>query len=101
MFPSARWRGFYDLLKERHSPGRAEREYLGILALGLEHRLESLEATIGELGQKLSLDAMRRRFCPPNNIVEMNLQVNLSSYDQLLTTQSVNPTRPTPAPNMP
>jgi hypothetical protein len=37
----------YDLLGERYSPGRAEREYLGILALGLEHRLEHLEEAIG------------------------------------------------------
>jgi hypothetical protein len=93
MFPNARWRGLYDLFKERHSPGRAEREYLGILALGLEHRLESLEATIGELEQEVSLDAMRRRFCPPNNIVEMSLEVNLSSYDELLAAESVDPTR--------
>jgi hypothetical protein len=93
MFPNARWRGLYDLLKERHSPGRAEREYLGILSLGLEHRLESLEAAIEELGQQVSLDAMRRRFSPPNNIVEMNLEVNLSSYDELLAAQSVDPTR--------
>ena len=39
MFPGARWRGLYDGLNKRHSPGRAEREYLGILALGLQERL--------------------------------------------------------------
>jgi hypothetical protein len=84
MFPNVRWRALYDLLTERYSPGRAEREYLGILILGLEHRLESLEAAIEELGQEVSLDAMRRRFCPPNNIVQMNLEVDLHPYDELL-----------------
>jgi hypothetical protein len=84
MFPNLRWRTLYDLLTERYSPGRAEREYLGILALGLEHRLESLETGIEELGQQVSLDAMRRRFCPPNNIVQMSLEVDLHSYDELL-----------------
>jgi hypothetical protein len=92
MFPNARWRGLYDLLKERYSPGRAEREYLGILALGLQERLESLEGVIEELGQQVSLDTMRRRFCPPNNIVEMKLEVNLSSYDELLSADRIDPT---------
>ncbi len=92
MFPNARWRGLYDILKERHSPGRAEREYLGILALGLQERLERLEAVLEELGQQVDLDTMRRRFCPPNNIVEMKLEVNLSSYDELLVAEWVDPT---------
>jgi transposase len=89
MFPNRRWRTLYDLLTERHSPGRAEREYLGILALGLEHRLETLEAAIEELGDQVSLDTMRRSFCPPpNNIVEMALEVDLRAYDELLSQQS-------------
>jgi len=79
-----RWRALYDLLGERYSPGRAEREYLGILALGREHRLEHLEAVIEELAQEVSLDALRRRFCPPNNILQMNLEVDLHPYDELL-----------------
>ena len=91
MFPDARWRGLYDLLKERHSPGRAEREYLGILALGLQESLEKLQAVIEELGQKVSLDTMRRRFCPPNEILEMKLEVNLSVYDELLSAESIDP----------
>jgi len=91
MFPDARWRGLYDLLKERHSPGRAEREYLGILALGLQESLEKLQAVIEELGQEVSLDTMRRRFCPPNEILEMKLEVNLSVYDELLSAESIDP----------
>jgi hypothetical protein len=88
MFPNARWRTLYDSFTERYSPGRAEREYLGILALGLQQRLESLEAVIEELGDQVSLDTIRRRFCPPNNIVEMALEVDLRAYDELLTQQS-------------
>src|SRR4030088_682170 len=65
---------------------------LGILALGLQERLESLEGMIEELGQQVSLDTMRRRFCPPNNIVEMKLEVNLSSYDELLSADRIDPT---------
>jgi hypothetical protein len=84
MFPNVRWRALYDLVQERYSPGRAEREYLGILALGLEHRLESLEAASEEFGAQVSLDAMRRRFCPPHNIVQMNLEADLHAYDELL-----------------
>ena len=84
MFPNVRWRALYDLVCQRYSPGRAEREYLGILALGLEHRLEHLEAVIEQLGTEVSLDAMRRHFCPPNNIVQMSFAVDLQAYDQLL-----------------
>jgi len=90
--PSARWRRLYDRLKERHSSGRAEREYLGILALGLQERLESLEAVIEELGAQVSLDTIRRHFCPPNNIVEMKLEVNLSVYDELLGPDRIHST---------
>ena len=41
---------------------------------------------------------MRRRRSPrffpvSNNIVEMKLEVNLSSYDELLAAESVDPTR--------
>ena len=90
MFPGAQWRRLYDEFKERHSPGRAEREYLGILALGLVERMESLEAVIEELGEQVSLDTMRRRFCPPDNIVEMKLEVNLSSYDELLSPERID-----------
>jgi hypothetical protein len=43
---------------------------------------------IEELGDQVSLDTIRRRFCPPNNIVEMALEVDLRAYDELLTQQS-------------
>jgi hypothetical protein len=65
---------------------------LGILALGLQERLESLEAAIEELGAQVSLDTMRRRFCPPNNIVEMKLEVNLGVYDELLDPDRIHST---------
>lgn len=84
MFPNAKWRALYDWLQGRYSPGRAEREYLGILALGLEQRLEALEAAIEELGDGVSLDALRQQFCPRANIVLLDLKVDLSPYDALL-----------------
>ena len=46
---------------------------------------------IEELGQEVSLDTMRRRFCPRNEIVEMKLEVNLSVYDELLSAESIDP----------
>jgi hypothetical protein len=85
MFPNATWRRLYDGLQTQHSPGRAEREYLGILALGLQYRLEELEAAINDLGEAISLDAMRRRFNPPANRIESELRVDLRPYDALLS----------------
>lgn len=84
MFPNLQWRALYDQLVSRYSPGRAEREYLGILALGLEHRLEVLEQAISELGDLVSLDRMRQRFQVPSKIVEPSFRADLSGYDQLL-----------------
>jgi hypothetical protein len=84
MFPHAKWRRLYACLQGRHSPGRAEREYLGILALGLEHPLEAIETAIEELGEAVSLDGIRRRFCPPATPVSQELKVDLSPYDALL-----------------
>jgi transposase len=86
MFPNATWRTLYEGLQARYSAGRAEREYLGILALGLEQRLEALEAAILELGAAVSLDTMRQRFCPaaPANVLALELKVDLSPYDALL-----------------
>ncbi|MGB9277007.1 MAG: ATP-binding protein, partial [Terrimicrobiaceae bacterium] len=46
MFPSRMWRELYDALLSRQSGGRAEREYLGMLALALEHGLEKIEEKI-------------------------------------------------------
>jgi hypothetical protein len=43
IFPSRMWRELYDALLKRQSGGRAEREYLGMLALALEQGLEKIE----------------------------------------------------------
>jgi hypothetical protein len=84
MFPNATWRKLYEGLQGRHSPGRAEREYLGILALGLEQPLEALERALEALGDGVSLDGIRRGFCPPAPLVALELKVDLSPYDALL-----------------
>ena len=52
----------------------------------------NLQAVIEELGQEVSLDTMRRRFCPRNEIVEMKLEVNLSVYDELLGPDRIHST---------
>jgi hypothetical protein len=85
MFPNATWRRLYDGLQGRYSAGRAEREYLGILALGLQHRLEELEVAIEGLGEAISLDAMRQRFSPSTPRPGLELRVDLSPYDALLS----------------
>jgi hypothetical protein len=85
MFPNVTWRRLYDGLQGRYSAGRAEREYLGMLALGLQYRLEELEAAIEELGEGISLDAMRQRFSPPVKLVDLEFRVDLSPYDALLS----------------
>ena len=84
MFPNATWRTLYEGLQGRYSPGRAEREYLGILALGLEHPLEALETALDALGDGVTLDAIRRRFAPLTLRAGRELTVDFSPYDALL-----------------
>jgi len=88
LFPNQVWRGLYDELLSRYSEGRAEREYLGILELALEHGPEALEGQIVKVGlPKANLDEMRRVFRAQNKIVEVTFEPDLSPYDQLLEAQ--------------
>ena len=79
------WRELYDALLKRQSGGRAERKYLGMLALAREHGLEKIE----------------RKSCPSvwpmpgstqcagnskaaSKVVVVDFRADLSSYDALI-----------------
>lgn len=85
MFPGIFWRRLYDGLSERHSQGRAEREYLGMLRLAAEHGLSELEELIRRIGpERVSLDSVRRQLEVVNAVVEMPFEADLSGYDRLV-----------------
>lgn len=93
-FPSILWRKAYDVLQQAHSEGRAEREYLGLLALAKEEARQALvEEAITSLLAKgdLSLDAARQALgvseASPEVVEAVAvLQADLSVYDTLVTT---------------
>lgn len=85
MFPSVSWRGFYDGLLERCSKGRAEREYLRVLMLATEHGLEKVESVLEAIGWKSAgLDAVRRELELSVNVVVVDFQADLRSYDEMI-----------------
>jgi hypothetical protein len=81
LFPNAQWRACYDQLSARYSEGRAEREYLGLLMLALEHGLAAVEALLSE---EITLDAARARLQTITAFPSLELQPDLSAYDELL-----------------
>lgn len=93
-FPSILWRKAYDVLQGAHSEGRAEREYLGLLALAKEEaRQAQVEDVIASLlaGGKLSLDAARQALGATEaspEVVEAVavLQADLAPYDVMVST---------------
>ena len=95
MYPNLLWRQLYDQLRKRYSNGRAEREYLRILALALEHPIEDIEARIEELGSKVCIDTMRQSFgIRTRAVVDMDFEVNvgqsLAAYDGLINADVVS-----------
>jgi hypothetical protein len=93
-FPSILWRKAYDVLQGAHSEGRAEREYLGLLALAKEEaRQAQVEDVIASLlaGGKLGLDAARQALGATEaspEVVEAVavLQADLAPYDVMVST---------------
>jgi hypothetical protein len=81
------WRELYDAdaLLSRQSGGRAEREYLGMLALALEHGLEKIEERILGFGVAgAGLDAMRRELEVVSKVVVVDFRADLSDYDAMI-----------------
>jgi hypothetical protein len=90
LFPSAVWRRSFDLLLESRGERRAEREYLKLLELALEHGLERIETELVALGGQLSVEALRARLGASANehgskIIAVDFQADLSGYDALLS----------------
>lgn len=89
MFPSRIWRELYDALIERQSAGRAEREYLGVLALALEHGLEKIEDIVVRFGAaKAGLDVVRRELDAASKVVVVDFRADLSGYDAMIAAAS-------------
>jgi hypothetical protein len=86
LFPSVTWKKLYDKLRGHFSAGRSEREYLGMLALALEHGLENVEAVIEQEGPLPALDGVRARLGIRCRIIEVDFAADLSSYDALIGT---------------
>ena len=91
LFPSSRFRMAYDVLKKRHAPRQADREYLGILRLSAYHSETQVEQALHHLldpDQLLSVDAVESWLqtadsteAPPQVAVDA---VDLAVYDTLL-----------------
>jgi len=83
LFPNAQWRRLWDSYLARYSQGRAEREYLGALALALEHPTEEVIAAAQSFPEP-TLDLLRRHFQPALDVVKLDFAPELKSYDRLL-----------------
>lgn len=85
LFPSQLWRRLYDGLLSKYSERRAEREYLLILELALEHGVERTQEALERLGiESADLDGTRRELRAQNKVVEVNFEPDLSVYDALV-----------------
>ena len=89
LFPSARWRQAFDALREARGERCAEREYLGLLTLALEHGLEPVQALL-EPTRPLTLEAVReglgiRREDLTPKIIPVDFRPELGGYDALLS----------------
>ena len=92
LFPNAAWRRAFDQMHEHAGERQAEREYLGLLALALDHGLaavESLLLSAMKEGGSWTLEQMRAALgcapaVPPGNVIVVDFQADLSSYDALL-----------------
>jgi len=86
LFPSVSWKRLYETLSGHFSSGRAEREYLGMLGLALEHGLANVEAALEQEGQLPTLDGVRAQLGIRCRIIEVDFAADLSGYDALIGT---------------
>jgi len=90
LFPSALWRRSFDVLVEQRGERRAEREYLKLLELAIDHGLPAVAAELMTLGAAVSLEAVRERLglaaCQQRaKIITIEFRADLHSYDALLS----------------
>jgi len=96
LFPTSRFRMAYDTLRQHHSPGRADKEYLHILHLAawkgqtqVEHALEDLINRDGLIGaQAVEAFLSQEQTDAPTLDITVT-PVDLTCYDALLMAQEV------------
>lgn len=91
LFPSSRFRMAYDVLRQRHTPRQADREYLGILYLAAYHSETQVEQALHQLldpDQVLTaaaVEAWLQTTGRPKALPEVTVApVDLTAYDVLL-----------------
>ncbi len=89
LFPSAHWRRVFDELTAERGERCAEREYLGLLALALDHGLEQVQAVL-EQTQPISMEAVREALGVvaeeiAAKIIPVDFRAELGPYDALLS----------------
>jgi hypothetical protein len=92
LFPSGTWRRAFDEILDREGERRAEREYLGLLALALDHGVGPVESLLeGSIAQGIpwTLEQVRAALgcepsAPPDKVIMVDFQADLSGYDTLL-----------------
>ncbi len=93
-YPSPRWKRLGESLRKRFSGPRADSDYLQILRLSLEHGMERVEELLDRIDpQEVCLDRIRAEFGQQSHwreVSSMNLQGDLSLYDQLLENAEVS-----------
>lgn len=93
LFPNATWRRAFDEMHERVGERQAEREYLGLLALALDHGVAEVEShlssallAVSGAGTLEQVQAAlgRPSGVPSGKVIVVDFQADLSSYDTLL-----------------
>lgn len=92
LFPSALWRATYDGLVAALGERRAERDYLGLLALAMDHGQETLEALLKTAAAPATLETVRARLGLlqeplQQKVITVDFRAELSPYDGLSSTQ--------------
>jgi transposase len=92
LFPNATWRRAFDEMLEREGERRAERAYLGLLALALDHGVSPVESLLRAWivqGTAWTLEQVQAALgcapeAAPEKVIIVDFQADLSAYDTLL-----------------
>lgn len=92
LFPARVWRATYDALVAALGERCAEREYLGLLALAIDHGQETLEALLETTSAPVTLEAVRTRLGllqepVQQKVITVDFRAELSPYDGLLSAE--------------
>lgn len=97
LFPNATWRRAFDQMLEKEGERCAEREYLGLLALALDHgtaEVEGVLATLQHEGEAWTLEGVQTVLgvatsVSRDKVIVDEFHPDLSAYDTLLESVSV------------